>query len=333
VKQLLIPEKELIVRETNMEKSIPKGQKYEETYQFPKLTEEDIAANNKRKEKMLKNLAKLDKKEYVYIPSGTFDYHGSQTSVQSFYMQTAEVSNIEYKTFLFDLLINGRKEEFLKAKPEQDLWIKFFGDSLASMTNTYFSEEAFYDYPVVNISREGAELYCVWLTVEVRKYQGGKNTSNFNDIRIPLRSEWELAASESGKNMPFPWGGPYLRNANGCFLANFDTQQFNGLNAPASDTSTVACMDGALLTARTKTYNPNGYGIYNLSGNVAEMVYENYVSENGRLSKIGPGTAGGGWMSVEEELKINGTDQHEGEINAHPNIGFRVVMTYLNSGK
>jgi hypothetical protein len=41
------------------------------------------------------------------------------------------------------------------------------------------------------------------------------------------------------------------------------------------------------------------------------------------------GTAGGGWMDDAEALKIEGDDPHVSATEAHPNIGFRVVMTMI----
>ncbi|MEY3438630.1 MAG: hypothetical protein RL265_1215, partial [Bacteroidota bacterium] len=67
-------------------------------YVFPKLTEEEIKANNKRKKAMLKALEKLDRKIYTFLLSGSFDYLGEMTSVQAFLIQKTEVSNLEYRT-------------------------------------------------------------------------------------------------------------------------------------------------------------------------------------------------------------------------------------------
>ena len=302
-------------------------------YHLPVLSEDQKSANKKRKKKMVKALNKFDKKQYAYVGSGSFDYHGTKTSVQSFHMQTAEVSNIEYKTFLFDLLIQGRKGDFMNAKPDQAMWTKMFGEEMKPMQSLYFSSEAYHDYPVVNVSREGAEMYCVWLTVETNKANKEKNDPLINDLRIPLRVEWELAASESGKHGPFPWGGLLTQNEDGCFLANYDPSLEGKLmdttNCEGCDAVCINSSDGAAMTAKTKTYNPNTYGLYNMSGNVAEMVYGDYEISNGKQVKIDPGTAGGGWMSKYESLKISGKDEHQGLTTAHPNVGFRVVTTYL----
>jgi len=282
---------------------------------YPKLTEQEITDNHKQKKKMVKALAKFDKKAYSYIPAGSFEYKGTVISTQSFWMQVNEVTNLEYRTFLFDLLIQDRKAEFDIAKPEQENWTKLLSGDLNSMEELYFSHEAFNEYPVCNVTRAGAEMYCAWLTKAVNATLDVK----INDVRIPTRVEWFKGASNEGKFLPFPWEGSSPTNETDCYLANFSPKP---RTAEVTEENALA-QDGAMFTAKTGTYNPNGLGIYNLSGNVAEMVYEDYNSKNR------PGTAGGGWLNSEDEIKINGPDPYEGVTSGHPAIGFRVVITHL----
>jgi hypothetical protein len=280
-------------------------------YVFPKLTEEEIKANNKRKKAMLKALEKLDRKIYTFLLSGSFDYLGEMTSVQAFLIQKTEVSNLEYRTFLFDLLLQGRKEEFLKAKPDQNQWILSEGQN-SQMKEHYFSHSAYNHFPVVNISREGAEMYCKWFSQELDKVVEEKKRNFYNDVRIPMREEWVMAASIEGKNKVYPWEGEQTQNSEGCYLANY--KPFEG-----SDSISYKA-DGGFYTVRVDSYFPNDFGLYNMSGNVAEMVYV------GKTTKSA-GTAGGGWMNTAEEIKILGPDPYAGVITPHPVIGFRVVMT------
>jgi formylglycine-generating enzyme required for sulfatase activity len=276
------------------------------------LTEDEIKANNKQKKAMLKALEKFDKKSYAFLVSGSFDFNGKMTSVQSFIIQKTEVSNIEYRTFLFDLLIQGRKDDFLKAKPDQNQWNLLPGGENNKMKDHYFSHPAYDNYPVVNISREGAEMYCKWLTQEVYKILDDKKKSQFNDIRLPAREEWVMAASVEGKKGPYPWGGPFTKNSEGLILANY--------RRPIEDFDSIPFMDFSDVTAPVESYFPNDFGLYNMSGNVAEMVYNDIETK-------AAGTAGGGWRNSEEEIKILGPDPYPGVTTPNPGIGFRVVMT------
>lgn len=285
----------------------------ETPYVFPTLTEEEINATVKKKKIMLKALVKKNKENYAYIPSGSFDYKGKTVSVQAFYMQTTEVTNLEYRTFLFDLLINNRKEEFLKAKPDQHMWVKQFSETQQFMEDLYFSHPAYNHYPVVNISREGAEMYCKWLTQSYNEYAEKKKEPLINDIRIPSRTEWVYAASSCGKQTIYPWEGEFVRNSKGLFLANH--QPYEGRYYD----------DGLFHTGEVHSYNPTDFGLYCISGNVAEMVY------NSTDARSNPGTAGGDWTSDSDHIKLYAEDLNSGITEARCTIGFRIVTTYLKS--
>lgn len=290
---------------------------FEDGYMIPKLTEEEIKANNKQKKAMLKALEKFDKKVYAMIASGTFDYEGKLTSVQAFLIQKTEVSNLEYRTFLFDLLIQGRTDDFLKARPDHKQWSILANQEKHPYEDHYFSHPAYDNFPVVNISREGAELYCKWLSQEVYKILDDKKKPQFNDMRLPVRAEWVMAASIEGKKGPFAWEGQFTRNSSGCYLANYRLTP----EEYAKEDSIVKQSNKATdLTAPVSSYYPNDFGIYNMSGNVAEMVYNDVETK-------AAGTAGGGWRNSEEEIKILGPDPYPGVTTANPGIGFRVVMT------
>jgi len=339
-----------------------KKKRVDSVYRFPKLTQEQIIANNKQKKIMLKQLNKLDKKKYAYIPSGTFDAKGKSISVQAFYMQTTEVTNLEYRTFLFDLLIHNRLDEFLVAKPDQEKWLTVSGEKHGysqPMVDMYFWHPAYYEYPVNNISRVGAEMYCKWLTIEANKVRK-KNKGTLNDIRLPSNHEWEIAAIGNSEGGEFPWGGSSHRNKKGCYLANYkpltdsmtvwayDGKRYNAENKPVGvieddnsvkkdvyimenidkDSAKVrygkyaVAADGGFYTVKVTSYLPNGFGLYCMSGNVAEMVVD-YENNNASITK------GGGWYSALDEIKIFGIDNYKGLTEANANVGFRVVMTYL----
>lgn len=284
-------------------------QQVKEDYRFPVLTAEEKKLYAKHKTKMVKQLIKRDKKMYAYIPSGTMNYEFAEITVRPFHMQNSEVTNFQYRTFLFDLLEQGRKEDFLMAKPDQSLWAKDFPEYNQPMVDLYFSHPAYNQYPVNNISRKGAELYCEWLTSEANKVQQSKKKPEINDVRLPTIFEWVYAARGGMKESPYPWGGPYNRNAKGCYLANFNPEG----ESPDED--------GVMLTANVYSYSPNDYGLYCMSGNVAEMVY--YIG-----GKSEPGTKGGSFLSKAENIQIDGKDEFKGITSPNVNIGFRVVISY-----
>ena len=104
------------------------------------------------------------------------------------------------------------------------------------------------DHPVVQISWEDAQAYAVWA-----------------DRRLPTESEWEWAARGGLENKIYPWGDESIES--GSPKANF----YQGL-FPVSNTA----QDGHVGTAPVKSYEPNGYGLYDMAGNVWEWCADWY---------------------------------------------------------
>lgn len=306
--------------------------KNDDQIQFPKLTEKEIAANHKQKRKMIKALSKFNRKKYAYIPSGSYFHEKVPVSVQSFYIQRAEVTNLEYRTFLFDLLIQGRKNDFLMAAPDQTLWTKALDDSLMFLQENYFSNSLFNNFPVVNVSKKGVEMYCKWITIETNKV---KKSDFINDVRIPLLFEWTYAASNLGQQSIYPWEGKLL-TTDDMFNANFKLSEYTGdLDLMKQRTKTGLTSRTTfehyvgLMMAWVRVYEPTELGLYDISGNVAEMVSMDMLPNSIQIEKPTANqivTCGGSWMSSIDDLKIY-NQRISDDINGHPSIGFRVVVT------
>ncbi|MCH2234968.1 MAG: formylglycine-generating enzyme family protein [Crocinitomicaceae bacterium] len=316
---------------------VSSGKMKEEPYRFPVLNEEEKKEIRKEKNKMLKALYKMDKKKYAFVPTGSYKVNDQVISVHAFFMQNTEVSNLEYRTFLFDLLIQDRKSDFLVAMPDVELWNSLGYAHNDPMAQHYFSHPAYDNYPVNNISREGAEMYCEWLTMECRNKYEGKSKYILNDVRLPTDAEWMWAAyGDNDGSYKYPWGSnSLLKPDSSCYLANYK---------PLGPDSTGKMvnkyfLDGGFYTVSVNSYYPNNYGLYNMSGNVAEMVYYQKEFKSSELGKdlrvydpnnYLPGTKGGGWMSDAEELEIAYSELYKGETKPNLNVGFRPVMSYLS---
>lgn len=332
-------EKPLPVSNTPAE---PKTKSGDDAYVFPVLTEEEIAANAKRKEKMLMQSIKLSASKYAFIPQVYIRsrYFYSKGVFAGQYMQTTEVSNIEYKTFLFDLLIRNDKAGFLKAKPEQSLWNTIDDKKLGKyFEDAYFSDKAYHDYPVVNVSREGAELYCKWLKEESQTLADEKDLLKDGELQmlfnrsysLPTAKDWAYAAEAGKPENDYPWNGPFMRNSKGAYLANFcirNEKEMRGV-AEASRHYTSAGISlkpgQEVLSCRVDAFKPNAFGLYNMSGNAAELVLDD---STGQLL-----TKGGSWNSGPEALKIANRESVQG-TGASPYHGFRPVINlhYFTTG-
>ena len=301
---------------------------------FPKPTKTEVKEHQARKQKMIRQLLSFQKDNYVFIPMGSCIYRNQAVSAQAFYISATEVTNAEYKTFVMDLWINGKKEAFLKHLPDQKQWTKKTENKfLEAMEHMYFSHPAYDDYPVVNVSRENAEAYCIWLTKEANKQQEAEGKTLINDVRLPSDVEWALAASNKKNRVKYANGLDSLKDVKGKYTANYSGVSY----AKASYDSLKDIYlfkinkgepgfisDGAFYTSTIKSYTPNLYGIYNMAGNVSEMVYLWDAATN---NAKGFGTKGGNWFSTDYFLEIDAAQEFTHPEKPSPLVGFRPVVT------
>ena len=155
------------------------------------------------------------------------------------------------------------------------------------------------------------------------------------DFRLPTEYEFEYAARGGRDQNPYPWGGPYVRNTKGCFLANFKPGRGNYID------------DGGFYPVKVNAYFPNDYGLYCMSGNVAEWTNTAYAeSGNNIVSDLSPEyrvttknedndtykrkvTRGGSWKDVAFYIQTGTRTQYEYQDSAKSFLGFRCVMTYI----
>lgn len=258
-----------------------------------------------------------------------------------------DITRIVYHYYWFDwktaaLLENKFKErsqffheENVIIYPDTLVWVRDFTYSYNEpMTRNYFSHPSFDDYPVVGVSWKQANAFNDWRTKFWSSYRLRLGEPLMDVFRLPTESEWEYAARGGKKLAQYPWGGPYVRNAKGCILANFKPGRGNYPE------------DGGFYTVRADAYWPNDYGLYNMAGNVAEWTssafYENsymfvhdlnpdvrYDADDSETETVKRKvTRGGSWKDIGYYINC-GTRHWEFADTSNSYIGFRSVSTYL----
>ncbi|PZQ88491.1 MAG: gliding motility lipoprotein GldK [Flavobacterium johnsoniae] len=272
----------------------------------------------------------------MYLPAAE-SYNG---------LRTIDVSKLKFRYSEANLndavKKKGRKDFYKKTEPieiypDTTVWIKDFAYSYNEpMHNDYFWHQAYDDYPVVGVTWKQAKAFCAWRTLYKNAYIKAKKKgrNQINSFRLPTEAEWEYAARGGLESGTFPWGGPYAKNDRGCFLANFKPNRGD------------YAADGALYTVEAKSYEPNDYNLYNMSGNVAEWTNSSYdASSYEYVSTMNPNvpdaknerkvTRGGSWKDVAYFLQVS-TRDFEYADSARSFIGFRTVQDYMgvqNTGK
>ena len=205
-------------------------------------------------------------------------------------------------------------------------------------TKNYFHHPAFDDYPVVGVNWKQAVAFSKWRTKILDEYLLDRDEPLHDEFRLPTESEWEYAARGGLDLSPYPWGGPYTTNDKGCFLANFKPRRGN------------YTADGGIRTVKVGSYNPNNYGLYDMSGNVSEWTdntYDEsafsfahdmnmdfkYEAEDSDPNILKRKTIrGGSWKDISHYIQV-GTRDYEYQDTAKSYIGFRNVISFLGRDK
>jgi formylglycine-generating enzyme required for sulfatase activity len=270
------------------------------------------------------------------LPSNKYDVNtgaypsGAIARVDTSYVENGVIVNktIERKLTTRKDLISTK---IVNVYPDTIMWLRDFQYSYNDpKMRMYFSHPGFANYPVVGVTWEQAQAFCQWRT----QLFNNANAVGGQDYRLPTEAEWEYAA-RGGRNMAiYPWGGNYVRDNKGCFLANFKPMRGSYTD------------DEGATTMKVAMFPPNDFGLFDMAGNVAEWTSSAYNASSSTLvSDMNPSfqynaknsdpdvlkrkvIKGGSWKDIAYYLQC-GVKTYEYQNESRPYIGFRCVRSFM----
>jgi formylglycine-generating enzyme len=224
--------------------------------------------------------------DMVWIPGGTFlmgsnDFYPDErptheVAVNGFWIDPYEVTNENFARFVEETgyvttaEIAPRAEDYPGAKPEllvpgsmvfqkthgpvdlsnwANWWAWVPGANWRHPEGPASTIEQRMNYPVVHVAYADVEAYCVWA-----------------HKTIPTEEEWEYAARGGMEGKIFTWGNEHFPEQRA--MANAWQGEFPWQNL---------LVDGFEGTSPVGAFPPNGYGLYDMAGNVWEWTSDWYV--------------------------------------------------------
>ena len=159
-------------------------------------------------------------------------------------------------------------------------------------------------HPIVLVRYDDALAYCRWLSEAVGR-----------PFRLPTEAEWEKSARGGADGRRYPWGD-HIDESHGNFLSDPAVKRQRG-------------------TRPTGTYQPNGFGLYDVCGNVWEWVSDWYTADyygsgetrdpRGPESGLMRIVRGGSWVN-DDVAMLRCAYRHKVPPDTYAySVGFRIV--------
>ena len=235
-----------------------------------------------------------------YIPSGSFTM-GSPSGEQD-----RDSDEIQHRVTL------TKGFWMMETEVTQELYEAVTGNNPSYFTNNRQN-------PVENVSWHEAVDFCNSLS-----HLTG------DTYRLPTEAEWEYAC-RAGSTTRFYWGND-MNYTEMCLYSNGADRKYKQ-KWPGIDRSTSNCDDGYPETSPVKSFRPNSWGLYDMSGNVWEWCSDWYGDyPTGSITDpAGPGTGsyrvlrGGSWDDLPQSLR-SADRGYRGPGGRNKSYGFRAVL-------
>ena len=152
------------------------------------------------------------------------------------------------------------------------------------------------DYPMVYVNWNDAMVYAKWA-----------------EKRLPTEAEWEFAARGGLRGKRYPWGNG-MPTGKECNFADKNANAVLRALHKELDWANIDLDDGHGMTAPVGSFEPNGYSLHDMVGNVREWCAdwhaENYYSVSPIKNPLGPDRGfrrvfrGGSWYDTSNTLHV-----------------------------
>lgn len=224
-----------------------------------------------------------------------------------------EVSNADYRKFIIDVSNSNEALPVLTVLPDTLVWRNDL-ENTEPFVQYYFRNNSYDNYPVVGVQYEAAKAYCKWLTDQYNQHHHKKLKKVL--FKLLSKDEWVFAANKGDTSKVYTWGSGFLQNNRKQYLCNFTHTVFklDSITKKYIESPDPNAIRGTTITAPINSFYPNSFGIYNMCGNVAEMIEEKGIAKGG--SFLDPGYH----VRIASEKKYS---------KPQADIGFRIAIKII----
>jgi formylglycine-generating enzyme required for sulfatase activity len=199
---------------------------------------------------------------------------GTVRIYDSLYADRFEVSVLSWREFIAWIEQKDSANRYNREENLPDSLVWYEVDPRMN-SEIYFTHPGFNNYPMVGITYEQAEAFCRWRSDMVNNAKAsGKNPEwKFRKIRyrLPTREEWEMLAANRLNPDEFPHGLPLPKEKIGD-LIYYRWHRYERPN-----------YGPRIYPVEIRALYPNSFGVYNIMGNVSEMIAEKGVAKGGNF--------------------------------------------------